>query len=74
MKKENNSFAYKKFKKLCEEKKITPYRVANSSNGIISTAVLTQWKNGEYELKLDKLKAIADVFDVSVTEFIELGE
>lgn len=68
---ENTSFAYLKFKELCEKFGFTPYQVANKSNGIISTTVLSQWKGGQYELKLDKLKAIAEVFGVSVTEFIE---
>ena len=70
-KKENNSFAYLKFKQLCIKNNVTPYQVSVKSNGAISTAVLTQWKNGEYELKLEKLKAIADVFSVPVTVFIE---
>lgn len=68
---ENCSFAYLKFKELCFKNNLTPYQVALRSNGIISTAVLTQWKNGDYDLKLDKLKAIANVFGVPVTEFIE---
>lgn len=70
-KSENKSFAYKQFKKLCSKNKLTPYQVSIRSNGVISTTVLTQWKNGEYELKLDKLKAIADVFGEPVTVFIE---
>ena len=70
-KSENKSFAYKQFKELCSKYKLTPYQVSARSNGIISTTVLSQWKNGEYELKLDKLKAIADVFGEPVTIFIE---
>ena len=49
---ENNSFAYLKFKSLCDEHKMTPYQVSVKSNGAISTAVLTQWKNGEYDWNL----------------------
>ena len=70
-KKENNSFAYLKFKQLCSEKNMTPYQVSVQSDGASSTTVLTQWKNGEYELKLDKLKIIANVFKQPVTVFIE---
>ena len=70
-KQENDSFAYCKFKNLCSVQNLTPSQVASRSNGMISTTVLTQWKNGEYELKLEKLKAIAMVFNVPVTEFIE---
>ena len=71
IKEENNSFAYLKFKELCSKNNMKPYQVSARSNGVISTAVLTQWKNGDYDLKLDKLKAIANVFGVPVTEFIE---
>lgn len=70
-KKENKSYAYQKFKSLCDLRNVTPYQVSVGSNGVISTAVLSQWKYGEYELKLDKLKAIAEFLGVPVTEFIE---
>lgn len=70
-KKENNSFAYLKFKQLCDKKNVTPYQVSVGTDGKISTAVLSQWKNGEYNLKLDKLTLIANYFDVPVTVFIE---
>lgn len=70
-KKENNSFAYQKFKELCSQNNMTPYQVSIQSNGAISTTVLTQWKNAEYDLKLDKLKVIANVFNQPVTVFIE---
>lgn len=69
----NTSYAYSKFEKLCSEKNLTPYQVAKNSHNRISTAVLSQWKNNEYALKLDKLTVIAEVFGVPVTEFIELG-
>lgn len=70
-KKENNSFAYLKFKQLCDKKNVTPYQVSVGTDGKVSTAVLSQWKNGEYNLKLDKLTLIANYFDVPVTVFIE---
>lgn len=69
--KENSSFAYQKFKNLCSERNMTPYQVSMESENKISTTVLSQWKNGEYDLKLEKLRVIADVFNVPVTEFIE---
>jgi transcriptional regulator with XRE-family HTH domain len=68
---ENKSFAYQKFKSLCEQNNMTPYQVSIKSGNEISTTVLTQWKNGEYDLKLKKLKILAEVFNVPVTEFIE---
>ena len=68
---ENNSFAYQKFKELCDSYNVTPYQVSVGTNGLISTAVLSQWKNGEYNLKLDKLTIIANYFNEPVTTFIE---
>ena len=66
---ENNSYAYQKFKKLQEEKKVSEYQVSIGTG--ISTTVFTQWSRGDYDLKLDKLKLIAAYFGVPVTEFIE---
>lgn len=67
----NTSYAYSKFEELCSKNNLTPYQVAKNSNNGISTAVLSQWKNNDYDLKLDKLRVIAGVFNVPVTEFIE---
>lgn len=72
MEKVNTSYAYKQFEKLCNEKKVTPYQVSVGTEGKVSTTVLTQWKNGEYNLKLEKLMLIASFFDVPVTDFIEV--
>ena len=72
MEKVNTSYAYKQFEKLCSEKKVTPYQVSVGTDGKVSTTVLTQWKNGEYNLKLEKLMLIASFFDVPVTDFIEV--
>lgn len=71
MKKVNTSYAYKQFEKLCNEKKVTPYQVSVGTDGKVSTTVLTQWKNGEYNLKLEKLSLIANYFGEPVTIFIE---
>ena len=60
---------YKKFKRLLDESNKTPYRVAKDTG--ISTATLSNWKNGNYEPKIDKLKILADYFNVSVDYFIE---
>ena len=67
----NNSYAYKKFEKLCRYKNVTPYQVAVGTDNKVSTTVLSQWKNGEYNLKVEKLSVIAKYFGVPVTEFIE---
>lgn len=71
LKSENKSYAYQKFKALCEAKNVKPYQVSRGTDGKVSTTVLTQWKNDEYNLKLDKLTLIANFFGIPVTEFIE---
>ncbi len=70
-KSENKSYAYQKFKELCKVHKVTPYQVSVGTKGKISTTVLSQWKAGEYNLKLDKLVIIATFFNEPVTVFIE---
>lgn len=67
----NNSYAYRKFEELCKQKEVTPYQVAIGTNNKVSTTVLSQWKKGEYNLKIEKLSIIAVFFGVPVTEFIE---
>lgn len=69
--KKNTSYAYKQYLKLKNKHKKTDYQVSKDSDGAISTAVLSQWGKGDYDLKLDKLTALAKVFDVSVSEFIK---
>lgn len=71
MDKVNTSYAYKQFERLCGERKVTPYQVSVGTEGKVSTTVLTQWKNGEYNLKLEKLSLIANYFGEPVTVFIE---
>lgn len=71
MEKINTSYAYKQFERLCNERKVTPYQVSVGTEGKVSTTVLTQWKNGEYNLKLEKLSLIANYFGEPVTIFIE---
>lgn len=69
--KKNNSYSYRKFSELCEINKVTPAQVSLGTGNRVTTASLTQWKNGEYNLKLDKLTLIANFFKIPVTEFIE---
>lgn len=71
-KSKNKSYAYKKFYQLCKIHKVTPYQVSVGTGGKVSTAVLSQWKNGDYDLKLEKLAMIADYFNVPVTDFIDV--
>lgn len=58
---------YDKFKKLCEIKNVTPYRVSKETG--IQTSTLSDWKNGKSTPKLEKLQKIADFFGVSVEYF-----
>ena len=47
----------------------TAYRVSKETG--IATATLTEWKNGNYEPKVEKLMLIADHFGVPVTVFLD---
>jgi transcriptional regulator with XRE-family HTH domain len=55
---------YDIFEKLLNKKGVTAYRVAKETG--ISTATLTQWKNGTSTPKQDKLQLIADFFNVTI--------
>lgn len=60
---------YRKFENLCASKGITPYRVSADTG--IATATLSDWKNGKYTPKLEKLCKIAEYFGVSIEYFIK---
>lgn len=55
---------YEIFEKLLAARGVTAYRVSKETG--ISTATLTQWKNGVSVPKQDKLQRIADYFGVSI--------
>lgn len=55
---------YDIFEKLCEQNKVTPYRVCKETG--ITTATISNWKAGRYVPKQDKMKKIAEFFGVSV--------
>lgn len=55
---------YDIFEKLCEQNKVTPYRVCKETG--ITTATISNWKAGRYVPKQDKMKKIADYFGVTV--------
>lgn len=63
--------SYQIFEKLCKDRNVTPYRVSKETG--ISTATLSSWKAGRYEIKQDKLKKIADYFGVPI-EYLKTGE
>lgn len=58
---------YEKFKKLLELHNVTPYRVHKETG--ISTATLSDWKNGKSQPKPDKIALIAKYFDVPTSYF-----
>lgn len=55
---------YEIFEQLLLQRGITAYRVAKETG--VTTATLTNWKNGKYTPKQDKLQKIADYFGVSL--------
>lgn len=60
---------YKKFERLCNEKRVTPYKVSRDTG--IATSTLSDWKNGRSNPKADKLKILAEYFNVTVNYFLE---
>lgn len=58
---------YLRYAALRDKKGITDYRVSKETG--ISTATLSNWKQGNYAPKLDKLLILAKYFDVSVEYF-----
>lgn len=60
---------YEKFEILLKEKGITSYRVSKDTG--ISGVTLSEWKNGKYTPKHDKLQKIANYFSIPVSYFSE---
>ncbi len=52
------------FKRLCDNKGVKPSNVAIELG--IPTSTISGWKLGQYKPKTDKLKKIADYFEVSL--------
>ena len=59
---------YEKFLRLLEKTGKTSYQVSKDTG--ISTATLSNWKQGNYRPKADKLKTLADYFGVTVDYFL----
>ena len=53
---------------MLEERGITAYKVSKETG--VATATLTEWKNGTYQPKVDKLMLIAKFFDVPIEYFL----
>ena len=60
---------YEKLQILLDKTDKTAYQVSKETG--VSTATLSNWKNGNYVPKVDKLKKIADYFGVTVDYFLE---
>lgn len=59
---------YKKFQALLDKSGKTAYQVSRDTG--ISTATLSNWKSGNYTPKVDKLKKLADYFEVPIDYFL----
>lgn len=60
---------YKEYARLRDERGITDYKVAKDTG--ISTATLSNWKNGAYRPKVDKLIILAEYFGIQVEDLIK---
>ena len=63
---------YEKFRKLCDKKGVSPYRISQETG--ITQSTFSDWKNGRSVPKQDKLKKIADFFGVDVAYFYDNNE
>lgn len=62
---------YETYAKIRDERGYSDYRVAKETG--IGAATISDWKNGITKPKLDKLFAIAKLFNVSLEELCEEG-
>lgn len=60
---------YEKFAELLDKNNKTAYQVSKDTG--IAQSVLSDWKTGRSKPKVDKLKILADYFDVSIEYFLE---
>ena len=60
---------YEKFQQLLDKTHKTAYQVSKDTG--VSTATLSNWKNGNYTPKIDKLKTLADYFGVPIEYFLD---
>lgn len=60
---------YNKIEKAMREKGVSSYQVAKDTG--IAQSSLSDWKTGRSNPKLDKLKILADYFDVPIEYFLE---
>ncbi len=60
---------YKRYSEARDRAGVTDYEVAKQTG--VSTSTLTNWKYGRYTPKADKLKKIADYFNLPIEYFLE---
>lgn len=60
---------YKIFEALLHERNLTAYRVAKDTG--LSPMVFSDWKSGKSKPKVDKIKILADYFNVPIEYFLE---
>ncbi len=60
---------YKKFAELLEKTNKTAYQVSKDTG--IAQSVLSDWKNGRSNPKVDKLKILANYFGKPIEYFLE---
>lgn len=58
---------YETFLELCRHNNVTAADVSKATG--VATSTLSNWKNGKYTPKIDKLKKIADYFGVTTEYF-----
>lgn len=60
---------YERYVELRDKKGVTDYRVSEDTG--ITRSTFTDWKNGRSKPKTEKLKILADYFEVSIEYFLE---
>ena len=60
---------YEKFAELLDKTNKTAYQVSKDTG--IAQSVISDWKRGRSNPKIDKLKILADYFGVSIEYFID---
>ena len=66
---EEGEKVYEKFAELLAKNNKTAYQVSKDTG--VSTATLSNWKHDNYRPKVDKLKVLADYFNVPIEYFLE---
>lgn len=63
---------YENYVRLRDAKGVTDYEVARATG--IAPSVISEWKRGKYNLKVDKLMKIASYFGVTLDDLVKEPE